>query len=56
MNRLIEEKREESERLRRRRKLLHFLQGNKAAWRDEDHPELDQGSAAWVRKIRHAQV
>jgi hypothetical protein len=22
------------------------------AWKDEDHPELKDGTAAWVRKIR----
>lgn len=37
----------------RRRKLLHFLGSDQPAWSDPDHPELTQGSAAWVRKLRH---
>jgi hypothetical protein len=36
----------------RRRKLLAFLESKEPAWRDEDHPELRRGSAAWVRKLR----
>jgi hypothetical protein len=36
----------------RRRKLLGFLDNKEPAWRDEDHPELKRGSAAWVRKLR----
>jgi hypothetical protein len=36
----------------RRRKLLAFLESKEPAWRDEDHPELRHGSAAWVRKLR----
>ena len=36
----------------RRRKLLQFLESEEAAWKDEDHPELARGSAAWVRGLR----
>ncbi|MGB7728546.1 MAG: hypothetical protein WBL50_10970 [Candidatus Acidiferrum sp.] len=36
----------------RRRKLLAFLNDEKAVWRDADHPELQQGSANWVRTLR----
>ena len=28
------------------------LKATSGAWKDEDHPELKQGSAKWVRKIR----
>jgi hypothetical protein len=45
---LLETAREEV----RRRKLLRFLENDAPAWREEDHPELKQGSAAWVRKLR----
>jgi hypothetical protein len=36
----------------RRRKLLTFLRSNQPAWRDEDHPELSNGTRTWVRQIR----
>ena len=36
----------------RRRKLLHFLDSDKPAWNDRDHPELARGSAVWVRDLR----
>ena len=37
----------------RRRKLLAFLDRKEPAWRAEDHPEIaEQGSAAWVHKLR----
>jgi hypothetical protein len=42
----------ETDDLARRRKLLAFLENKEAVWRDEDHPELARGSAAWVRKLR----
>lgn len=45
---LLETAREEV----RRRKLLRFLEADEPAWREEDHPELKQGSASWVRKLR----
>ncbi|MDP8981961.1 MAG: hypothetical protein M3O35_15365 [Acidobacteriota bacterium] len=28
------------------------LKAAAGAWRDKDHPELKQGSAKWVRKLR----
>lgn len=36
----------------RRQKLLEFLNSKEPAWRDEDHPELGEGAAKWVRKLR----
>ena len=38
-------------------KLMRFrqiaaLKAAAGAWKDEDHPELKQGSAKWVRKMR----
>lgn len=36
----------------RRQKLLRFLNSNEAAWKDENHPELKQGSGNWVRSLR----
>lgn len=32
------------------------LRGAKGAWKPEDHPELAQGAAAWVREIRQGSV
>ena len=45
---LVETAREEV----RRRKLLEFLESDTPGWKDADHPELSQGSGAWVRKLR----
>jgi hypothetical protein len=36
----------------RRRKLLRFLEGESASWKEQDHPELAKGAASWVRKLR----
>jgi hypothetical protein len=36
----------------RRRKLLQFLESDEPAWKQEDHPELARGSAAWIRGLR----
>ena len=36
----------------RRRRLLRFLESTEPVWRDEDHPELANGSAAWVEQLR----
>ncbi len=36
----------------RRRKLLQFLESDTPGWKDADHPELSDGSGAWVRKLR----
>jgi hypothetical protein len=35
-----------------RRKLLRFLESEQPAWRAEDHPELDGGTAAFVQRMR----
>jgi hypothetical protein len=36
----------------RRKKLLQFLEGDSPGWKDADHPELKDGAATWVRKLR----
>lgn len=36
----------------RRRRQIEALKGAAGAWKDKDHPELKDGSAAWVRKLR----
>ena len=36
----------------RRKKLLRFLESDTPAWKDEDHPELGRGAAAWVHALR----
>ena len=36
----------------RRKKLLEFLNSDEPAWKDENHPELAEGAAKWVRKLR----
>jgi hypothetical protein len=36
----------------RRRRLLEILSNPEPIWKDEDHPELAEGSDAWVRKLR----
>jgi hypothetical protein len=36
----------------RRQKLLQFLENKDPAWKDNDHPELAGGAAAWVHKLR----
>jgi hypothetical protein len=36
----------------KKRKLLAFLSNEEPAWKDEDHPELKDGTAAWVRRMR----
>lgn len=35
-----------------RRQLLQFLQSETPVWTDEAHPELAEGTAAWVRSLR----
>jgi hypothetical protein len=52
-------KREQSkvvaEALRRELKRLHLAKAIEAsfgAWRDEDHPELNEGTGAYVRQVR----
>lgn len=36
----------------RRKRLLDFLSSDDPAWKDENHPELNEGAATWVRKLR----
>jgi hypothetical protein len=36
----------------KRRRLLAFLSSDEPAWKDEDHPELANGTYAWVRSLR----
>lgn len=36
----------------RRKRLLQFLRSDEPAWKEENHPELANGAAAWVRKLR----
>jgi hypothetical protein len=36
----------------KRRHLLEILGRDEPIWRDEDHPELKDGAAAWVGKLR----
>jgi hypothetical protein len=36
----------------KRQQLLELLKRKEAIWKDEDHPELKDGAAEWVRKIR----
>jgi hypothetical protein len=32
--------------------LLKILDSNEPIWKDEDHPELAEGPAAWVDELR----
>jgi hypothetical protein len=36
----------------RQGKLVRFLESDFPGWKDADHPELKNGTAAWVRKLR----
>jgi len=36
----------------KRRLLLELFKRKEPIWKDEDHPELKGGAAAWVRKLR----
>jgi molybdopterin synthase catalytic subunit len=38
----------------KREQLLELFKRKEPIWKDEDHPELKDGAAAWVRKI-HAE-
>ena len=31
---------------------INALEGAAGAWKDKDHPELKQGAAKWVKKLR----
>lgn len=35
-----------------RLRLLELFKLEQPIWKDEDHPELKQGAAAWIRKMR----
>jgi hypothetical protein len=41
-----------AEREVRREKQLRALDAAAGCWKDEDHPELKNGSAAWVKELR----
>jgi len=36
----------------KRRRLMEMFQSEEPIWKDEDHPELRAGAAAWIRKLR----
>ncbi len=36
----------------KRHQLLELFKRKEPIWKDEDHPELEHGAAAWVHKIR----
>jgi hypothetical protein len=36
----------------KRQQLIEIFKSKEAIWKDEDHPELKDGAAAWVRKTR----
>jgi hypothetical protein len=36
----------------KRRHLLEVFKREEPLWKDEDHPELKDGAAEWVRKMR----
>jgi hypothetical protein len=36
----------------KRQRLLELFKRKEPIWKDEDHPELKHGAAAWVRKMR----
>jgi hypothetical protein len=38
----------------KRQQLLAILKREEPVWKDEDHPELKDGAAAWVSKTRAA--
>ena len=35
-----------------RRRQIKALEAAAGSWKDKDHPELKQGAAKWVRKLR----
>jgi len=41
-----------AEREVRRRRLLLVLDEIEGAWKDENHPELEDGAAKWVEELR----
>jgi hypothetical protein len=36
----------------KRRRLLEVFKEQEPIWKDEDHPELQGGSAEWIRQMR----
>jgi hypothetical protein len=36
----------------KRRHLLEVFESEEPIWKDEDHPDLKDGAAEWVRKMR----
>ncbi len=36
----------------RRRRLLTFLRDDQPAWNEKDHPELEGGAGAWLKRVR----
>ena len=36
----------------KRQQLLQLFKRKEPIWKDQDHPELKAGAAAWVRKMR----
>lgn len=36
----------------KKRRLLEFLRSDEVIWKDEDHPELANGTEAWVQEMR----
>jgi molybdopterin synthase catalytic subunit len=36
----------------KRELLLDLFKRKEPIWKDEDHPELKDGAAAWIRKMR----
>lgn len=36
----------------KRQKLLRAIDEARGCWKDEDHPELKDGSEAWVKQLR----
>ena len=36
----------------KRLRLLKALERAAGSWKEEDHPELKRGAAAWIRKLR----
>jgi molybdopterin synthase catalytic subunit len=36
----------------KRQRLLELFKSEQPIWKDEDHPELKDGAAEWVRKMR----
>jgi hypothetical protein len=36
----------------RRRRLLSFLRTEHPAWKEQNHPELTQGTSTWIKELR----